>query len=152
MKFAQFSAGQRIEAGPYTLTEAELLAFAQAWDPQWFHVDPERAGQGPYAGLIASGWQTCAIAMRLAVQQVLHDSESFGSPGLAYVKWLRPVRAGDSLRLVATVMEARRSASKPQLGVLRWRWQLFNQLAEEVLDLEATSLFHLGGEPQPRVP
>jgi acyl dehydratase len=143
MKFQDFHPDQIIEAGPYVLTEAELLSFAQAWDPQWFHTDAAAAAQGPHGGLIASGWQTCGIAMRLGVQAALHDSESFASPGLAYVKWTNPVRAGDALRLKATVLDTRRSASKPDLGILRWRWQLFNQHDAQVLDLEATSLFKL---------
>ena len=143
MKFADFHAQQVIEAGPYVLAEAELLAFARDWDPQWFHTDPEDAAQGPHGGLIASGWQTCGIAMKLAVQAALDGSESFASPGLAYVKWTHPVRAGDALRLRATVLETRRSASQPTLGILRWRWQLFNQADTQVLDLEATSLFKL---------
>jgi acyl dehydratase len=143
MKFQDFHPNQIIEAGPYVLTEAELLDFAQAWDPQWFHTDPAAAAAGPHGGLIASGWQTCGIAMRLAVQAVLHDSESFASPGLSYLKWTNPVRAGDALRLKATVLDTRTSASKPDLGILRWRWQLFNQHDAQVLDMEATSLFKL---------
>ncbi|GAB4090304.1 MaoC family dehydratase [Hydrogenophaga soli] len=143
MKFEEFAAGQVIEAGPYVLTEPELLAFARDWDPQWFHTDPEAAAQGPHGGLIASGWQTCGIAMKLAVQAALEGSESFASPGLAYVKWTHPVRAGDALRLKATVLDTRRSARQPTLGILRWRWQLFNQADTQVLDLEATSLFKL---------
>lgn len=145
MKFNDFQAGQLIEAGPYELTEDELLAFARQWDPQWFHTDPDAAANGPHGGLIASGWQTCGIAMRLAVAAALDGSESFASPGLAYVKWTHPVRAGDTLRLRATVLETRRSASQPNLGILRWRWQLFNQADTQVLDLEATSLFKLPG-------
>ncbi|MBK7613428.1 MAG: MaoC family dehydratase [Burkholderiales bacterium] len=143
MKFAQFHAGQIIEAGPYTVTEPQILAFAKEWDPQWFHTDPEAAAQGPHGGLIASGWQTCGIAMRLVAEAALKDSESFASPGLQYVKWLKPVRPNDTLRVVATVLEVRRSGNKP-LGILRWRWQLYNQAQQEVLDLEATSLFKLG--------
>ena len=143
MKYAEFFTGQIITAGPYVLTEPELLAFATAWDPQWFHTDPEAAAHGPHGGLIASGWQTCGIAMRLAVDHVLAGSESFASPGLAYVKWTHPVRAGDALSFTATVLDTRRSASKPELGILRWRWQLFNQHQVQVLDLEATSLFKL---------
>ncbi len=145
MKFNDFQVGQVIEAGPYELTEDELLAFARQWDPQWFHTDPEAAAAGPHGGLIASGWQTCGIAMRLAVPAALEGSESFASPGLAYVKWTHPVRAGDALRLRATVLETRRSSSQPTLGILRWRWQLFNQADTQVLDLEATSLFKLPG-------
>ncbi|HRK40429.1 MAG TPA: MaoC family dehydratase [Burkholderiaceae bacterium] len=145
MKFSDFQVGQVIEAGPYELTEDELLAFARQWDPQWFHIDPQAAANGPHGGLIASGWQTCGIAMRLAVPAALEGSESFASPGLAYVKWTHPVRAGDTLRLRATVLETRRSASQSTLGILRWRWQLYNQADTQVLDLEATSLFKLPG-------
>ena len=143
MKFADFQVGQVIEAGPYVLSQDELLSFAREWDPQWFHTDPEAAAEGPHGGLIASGWQTCGIAMRLAVAAALNGSESFASPGLAYVKWTHPVRAGDALSLKATVLDTRRSASQPTLGILRWRWQLFNQDVTQVLDLEATSLFKL---------
>ena len=142
MKFAEFHAGQVIEAGPYTITEQQILDFATDWDPQWFHTDPEAAAAGPHGGLIASGWQTCGIAMRLLAEKALAGSESFASPGLQYVKWIKPVRPGDTLRVVATVVETRRSSGKP-LGILRWRWQLYNQDGAEVLDLEATSLFKL---------
>lgn len=145
MKFAQFVAGQVIEAGPFVLEEAELLRFANTYDPQWFHTDAAAAAQGPFGGLIASGWQTCGIAMRLAAQAALQDSESFASPGIAYIRFPLPVRAGDALQLRATVLETRRSQSKAHLGLLRWRWQLFNQHSQEVLDLEVTSLFDLSG-------
>lgn len=143
MKFADFAVGQVIEAGPYVVDEVEVLSFAKAYDPQWFHTDPEAAAKGRFGGLIASGWHTCGIAMRLAADAALHGSESFASPGLAYVKWLHPVRPGDALRLRATVIECRRSEKRPELGVLRWRWQLYNAHSTEVLDLEATSLFDL---------
>lgn len=143
MRFADLSPGQVLEAGPYRLDEAELLDFARRYDPQWFHTDPAAAAAGIHRGLIASGWQTCGIAMRLATEAALAGSESFASPGLAYVKWPHPVRPGDRLRLRATVIETRRAASKPTLGILRWRWQLFNDAGREVLDLEATSLFDL---------
>jgi acyl dehydratase len=143
MKFSDFHAGQVIEAGPYELSEAQILAFAKDWDPQWFHTDPEAAAAGRHGGLIASGWQTCGIAMRLVAEAALQGSESFASPGLQYVKWPHPVRPGDQLRLVATVVETRRSDKQPTLGILRWRWQLFNQTPAMVLDLEATSLFDL---------
>lgn len=143
MKFAQFHAGQRITAGPVTLTEHDIVTFARAWDPQWFHTDPARAAASRWQGLIASGWQTCAIAMRLAVDTALADSESFGSPGLDYVRWPDPVRPGDTLTLHAEVLDARRSQSQPHLGILKWRWQLLNQHEAIVLDLSATSLFDL---------
>ena len=143
MKFADFQSGQIITAGPYALSEAEVLQFATAYDPQWFHTDPQAAAQGPFGGLIASGWHTCGIAMRLVADAALQGSESFASPGLAYVKWPPPVRPDDRLTLRATVLESRRASRRPGLGLLRWRWQLFNAAGAEVLDLEATSLFDL---------
>ena len=143
MKFAEFHEGQVIAAGPYVVTEAEVLQFANAYDPQWFHTDVAAAAEGPFGGLIASGWHTGGIAMRLVAKAALEGSESFASPGLAYVKWPNPVRPGDSLRLVADVIEVRRSEKRPTLGILRWRWRLFNQREQLALDLEATSLFKL---------
>ncbi|EJL76026.1 MaoC family dehydratase [Variovorax sp. CF313] len=143
MKFADFHAGQVIEAGPYVLTETELLQFARAYDPQWFHTDAEAAAGSSFGGLIASGWHTCSIAMRLAVDAALAGSESFASPGLDHVRWPNPVRPGDALRLVADVTEVRRSEKRPTLGILRWRWRLFNQRELMVLDVAVTSLFKL---------
>lgn len=143
MKFADFFAGQVIEAGPHTVTEDELVAFARQWDPQWFHTDAQAAAQGVFGGLIASGWHTCAIAMRLVVEAALDGSESFASPGIDHIRWARPVRPGDALRLRAEVLEARRSDTRARLGILRWRWRLFNQHQAEVLDATVTSLFRL---------
>jgi acyl dehydratase len=143
MKFADFHAAQIIEAGPHHVTEAAILAYAREWDPQWFHTDPVAAAKGRFVGLIASGWHTCAIAMRLGADACLEGSESFASPGIAYVKWPHPVRPGDALTLRASVISTRRASSQPTLGILRWRWQLYNASEREVLDLEATSLFDL---------
>ena len=143
MTFDQFHPGQRLTYGPAGISEAEILAFANAYDPQWFHADVERARAGRWHGLIASGWHTCAIAMRLVVDGALRESESFGSPGLEYLKWLAPVRPGDALTVHAEVLDVRRSERNPTLGVLRWRWQLVNQGGAAVLELVATSLFDL---------
>jgi acyl dehydratase len=143
MKFADFHVGQVIEAGPYVLTEAELVQFAKAYDPQWFHTDAHAAADSAFGGLIASGWHTCAIAMRLVVDAALAGSESFASPGLEHVRWPHPVRPGDALRLVADVVEVRRSEKRPTLGILRWHWRLFNQREQRVLEVDVTSLFRL---------
>jgi acyl dehydratase len=143
LRFSDFHAGQTLEAGPAALTADEIVAFAQRYDPQWFHTDAQRAAASRWQGLIASGWHTCAVAMRLAVDHFLAGSESFGSPGLEYLKWLAPVRPGDALSLRAEVLEQRRSERQPTLGILRWRWTLVNQRGEAVLDLVATSLFEL---------
>ena len=143
MKFAEFHPGQQIDAGPYAVDAAEIVEFAQQYDPQWFHTDPKASSDGRFGGLIASGWHTCAIAMRLVVDAALIGSESFASPGLEYVKWPAPVRPGDRLWLRAEVIDVRRSDKSPGLGILRWRWRLRNQDEVEVLELEATSFFDL---------
>ena len=136
-----------ITAGPYLVTEAEVMAFATAYDPQWFHTDPVAAKDRRFGGLIASGWHSCGIAMRLLADAALQGSESFASPGLAYLKWQHPVRPGDELRVRATVLETRHSVSQPTLGILRWHWQMVNQTDVQVLELEATSLFDLTRTP-----
>jgi acyl dehydratase len=146
MKFAEFYVGQQIEAGPYEVSQAEIIEFAEQYDPQWFHIDPASAARGPFEGLIASGWHSCSIAMRMVVDQVLQGSESFASPGLKYLKWLHPVRPGDSLSMQITVLEVRRSSKQPDLGILEWRWLLRNQLSIDVLDLETTGMFKLDTE------
>lgn len=143
MRFAELTTGQVIDCGTTSLTEAQIIAFAREYDPQWFHTDPARASASTWQGLIASGWQTCGLAMRLACDRILAGSESFGSPGLAYLKWESPVRASDELRLVIEVLDQRVAKSNPSLGIVRWRWRLTNQRGEPVLDLEATSLFDL---------
>ena len=125
------------------VTEAEIIEFARKFDPQWFHLDPQRAAEGRWGGLIASGWHTCAMAMRMAVDAALFDSESFGSPGLGQVRWRVPVRPGDLIRLEARVQGTRVSTSRPDLGIVTWVWMVLNQHDEAVLELDATSLFDL---------
>ncbi|TDU27995.1 acyl dehydratase [Panacagrimonas perspica] len=142
MKFAEFEQGQVIQLGPATVTEDEILAFARQHDPQWFHTDPARAQASRWNGLIASGWHTCSIAMRLMVDAVLGDSESLASPGMNYLKWPAPVRPGDRLELKVTILEKTVSGSG-RIGSLKWRWELINQDGVLVLDLEAVNLFTL---------
>lgn len=146
MKFADLAPGRSITLGPETVTESAMVDFARAYDPQWFHVDAERAAQSTWEGLIASGWLTCCIAMRMVVERVLSGSESFGSPGLAYLKWENPVRPGDKLYVTVDVQERRVARSRPTLGIVRWRWRVSNQVDAVVLDLEATSLFEISAE------
>ncbi len=146
MKFREFRVGMLIEHPPVTVTRQEMESFAQSYDPQWFHVDADRAEHGRWGGLIASGWLTCSLAMRMAVDAALHDSESFGSPGVERLRWMLPVRPGDALRLEATVDSVRTSSSRDDLGIMRWTWRVFNQHDQQVLELEATSLFDLINE------
>jgi acyl dehydratase len=143
MRFAAFKPGMVIEAGARIVSAEEIIQFASRYDPQWFHTDRERAAAGRWKGLIASGWLTAAIAMEMAVEAILKDSESFGSPGVERLEWLEPVRPGDTLKLRVEVLEARRSSSG-RTGIVRWRWELWNQARVNVLALVATSLFDVG--------
>lgn len=144
MKFTEFQTGMVLKHPPVVVEQDEMVAFAKSYDPQWFHTDAERAREGRWGGLIASGWLTCSLAMRMAVDCALEGSESFGSPGVEKIRWLVPVRVGDALRLEATVDSVRISSSRDDLGIMRWSWRMYNQRDEQVLELEATSLFDLG--------
>jgi acyl dehydratase len=142
MLFEQFVPGAVFHAGPREVGEAEIIEFARRYDPQPFHIDPARAAASRWGGLIASGWLTCAIAMDLAVRHLLEGSGSFGSPGLDQLRWEKPVRPGDRLRLTVTVLESRISSSG-DVGIVRWGWELCNQDAVRVMSLTATSFFEV---------
>ncbi len=144
MKFADFHAGLVIDAGRRRVDEAEIIEFARKYDPQPFHIDGDAAARTRWGGLIASGWHTCAVAMRLAVDNVLADSESIGSPGIDELRWEAPVRPGDELSLKIFVLSTRTS-STGEFGIVRWRWELTNQSGTRVLSLSASSLFAVGG-------
>jgi len=146
MRFAEFQSGAELEFGSYEVSEEEILDFARRFDPQPFHLDRAAAAGSHWGGLIASGFHTCGIAMRLVATHVLAGSESMGSPGIEQLKWLQPVRPGDALRMRVQFIETTHSASG-RTGVLRWRWLLVNQRAQEVLDLVVTSLFDLRKRP-----
>jgi acyl dehydratase len=146
MKFADLTTGRRFTLGPVSIDSEQIVAFAKEYDTQWFHTDPERAEKGHFHGLIASGWQTCGLAMRLVADHILAGSESYASPGLNYLRWPNPVRPGDKLTLRLTVLDSRVSNSRPWLGIVTWQWVMFNQDGKEVLDLEATSMFKVGEE------
>jgi acyl dehydratase len=147
MRFEQIQAGMIIQGGRRTVTEAEIIEFAQRYDPQWFHLDPVRAQRSRWKGLISSGWMTCSIAMELAVKSVLGDSQSIGSPGIEQLKWPNPVRPGDELELRIEVIETRVSRSG-SVGIVKWRWVLTTQAGVQVLDLIATSLFQIRAAAQ----
>jgi acyl dehydratase len=146
MRFEQIQAGMIINGGRRAVTEAEIIEFAKRYDPQWFHLDPVRAQNSRWKGLISSGWMTCSIAMDLAVKSVLADSESIGSPGIEQLKWLNPVRPGDELELRIEVMQTSVSRSS-SVGIVKWRWVLTTQANVPVLDLIATSLFQIKEPP-----
>src|SRR5512146_2775917 len=122
-----FYAGQVREAGGISLSEEEIMEFAKKYDPQPFHTDPERAKQSAFGGLIASGWQTAAVCMRLICDSYILEAASMGSPGVDEVRWVKPVRPGDTLRLKTTVLETRASTSRPEMGTVRSRSEVYNQ-------------------------
>lgn len=147
MKFKDFEVGMVIKHPPVVVTREEMLTFARTYDPQSFHVDEQAAQASRWGGLIGSGWLTCGLAMRMAYEAALEGSESFGSPGLERLRWPKPVRPGDALRLEATVESKRVSSTRSDLGIVRWTWRMFNQDDEMVLELEATNMFDLGEDP-----
>jgi acyl dehydratase len=117
--FEDYQPGASYECGTVSLDEASIITFAKDFDPQPMHVDPAAAAASPFGGLIASGWHTAAVVMRLLVQNYLSIEASLGSPGIDEIRWPYPVRPGDTLRVRATVLEARRSLSKPDRGIIK---------------------------------
>lgn len=125
--------GQRFSTQGLTLTEAEIIDFAWRYDPQAFHLDANAAADSPYGGLIASGFQSLAICFRLFIQSGVFAAASMGSPGIDELRWLAPVRPGDTLHSEIEVLEVRPSNSKPDRGIARLKYQAVNQRGEVVL-------------------
>jgi acyl dehydratase len=146
--FEDYPLGLVVDCGTFTIGEAELIEFAKEYDPQPFHTDPVAAKDGPYGGLIASGWQTTAKMMRLLVEHFVSPESGLGAAGVDEVRWLRPVRPGDTLHVRATVLEARRSNSKPDRGIIRSLAELTNQDGELAMKLTAIN-FVLLRNPEP---
>jgi acyl dehydratase len=138
--FEDYRPGDVHEFGEITVTEDEMLEFARRFDPQPIHTDPVFAAEGPFKGLIASGWHTSGIFMRLFADHYLSRVASLASPGVDELRWPAPVRPGDTLRLRAGVREARPSRSKPDRGIVTTRGELLNQDGEVVLSLTAINL------------
>jgi acyl dehydratase len=141
--FEDYVPGLTVDCGRFSLSEAEIIAFARDYDPQPFHVDPEEAKNGPFGGLIASGWHSTAMMMRHLVDYYVSQESSIGSPGVDEIRWPRPVRPGDTLRVRATVIEARRSASKPDRGIVRTLAELVNQDGETAMKVTANNFILL---------
>ncbi len=137
--FEDYVAGSVHEFGPITVEEAEIIEFARRYDPQVFHTDPEAAKHTMYGGLIASGWHTAGLMMRLLVDHYLSHVASLGSPGVDELRWLRPVRPGDELSVRVTVVETRRSNSKPDRGIIRPFVEVINQNGEVVMTVKAVN-------------
>ena len=132
--------GDRFGSGSAVLSEADILDFARAYDPQPFHLDAAAAARSPYGGIIASGFQTIALGFRVFIEQGLLRDSSMGSPGLDELRWKAPVRPGDTLRTEVEVLEVRPSASRPDRGLARMRYGILNQRGEEVASFVALHL------------
>lgn len=139
--FEDFEVGHTIEVGSRTISEDEIIDFARQYDPQPFHVDRDAAAASIYGGLISSGWQTVLLMMRAMVDGYLRDSSSQGSPGMDEVRWLKPVRPGDTLTFSSTVLAVKPSTSKPDRGVVQSQWTARNQHGEVVATLKGMGLF-----------
>jgi acyl dehydratase len=139
--FEDFSIGDVTEVGPVTVTEAEIVDFAERFDPQPFHLDAEAAKVSPFGGLIASGWHTTALFMGMFVRAVLHDSASLGSPGVEEIRWTAPVRPGDTLHGRSTVTDVQRSSTNPRRGTVFTTNEVWNQDDTLVLTLKARGFF-----------
>ena len=137
--FEDYRVGEIAEFGEHLVTEAEIVEFATRYDPQPFHVDAEAAKASIYGGLIASGWMTGSIMMRLLVEHFISPISGMGSPGVDEVRWPKPVRAGDRLRVRITTIEAKRSQSKPDRGIIQVQQEMINQHGDTVMSLRGTS-------------
>lgn len=144
--FEDFEPGQVLELGSRTVTEAEIIAFARQFDPQPFHVDPEAAVGSVFGGLIASGWHTGAMWMRLYVDNMLGSASAQGSPGIEELRWLAPVRPNDTLHGRLTVLETTPSERRPDRGTVRIRGEMVNQDGVTVLSM--VSRGHFGRRPE----
>ena len=138
--FEDYRVGMVEEFGEVAVTADEIVAFASPYDPQAMHVDPVAAAQGPFGGLIASGWHTIGLMMRLFAEHYLSKVATLPSPGIDELRWARPVRPGDTLRVRVTVSEARRSRSKPDRGIVRSLVEVLNQHGEVVMSLRPMNL------------
>ena len=139
--FEDFYPGQEIDLGERSVSEEEIVAFAREYDPQPFHIDREAACASIYGGVIASGWHTCSMMMRMVVDGLMCSAASMGSPGLDGVRWLRPLRAGDTMRVRYLTTQVKASNSKPDRGVVWSKWVATNQHGEEICTIDGMGMF-----------
>lgn len=138
--YEDFSSGQIIEHGPRLITREEIIAFAAQYDPQPMHLDEEAGRNSMLGGLAASGWHSCGIMMRMICDAFLLDTASMGAASVDEVQWLRPIRPGDRLTLRCTVLEKRTSRSRPEMGIVHARHDLYNAHGEHVITMMAPQM------------
>jgi acyl dehydratase len=148
--FEDYTVGATYNCGSFTVTEGEIIQFASQYDPQMMHIDRKLAADGPFGGVIASGWHTVACAMRLVVDNYLPHN-GLAAPGIDELRWPRPVRPGDTLTLHATVQEARRSRTRPDRGLVHTLLELLNQNGEVVMSMKPMNFVRVRN-PDPIAP
>jgi acyl dehydratase len=138
--FEDYRPGINCTCGNTLVTEEAILHFAREFDPQTMHTDPAAAEDGPFHGLIASGWHTAAMVMRITVEHFLNSAASLASPGVTDLRWLKPVRPGDTLSVRFTILDSRPSQSKPDRGLVRTNTEVLNQTGEVVMSMTALNM------------
>jgi acyl dehydratase len=141
-----YTPGMVLEFGDRLVSAEEIVAFATEYDPQPFHLDEDAGRQTHFGGLVASGWQTAGFMMRMMVDNLLSPETSLGSPGLDELRWLKPVRPGDRLRVRATILEVKRSRSRPDMGTIRQQTEVINQDGDTVLSMYSIGMIRVRGE------
>lgn len=139
--YEDFPVGQEFPLGPQSLSPEQIIAFASEFDPQPMHLSEEAGRKSILGGLAASGWHTCALLMRMMADSYISNSTSQGSPGIDYVDWKKPVLAGDTLSGKSIVLEQRPSGSRPGIGLVKFRHELYNQRGVLVSHGENTVMF-----------
>ncbi|MFM0478534.1 MaoC family dehydratase [Paraburkholderia strydomiana] len=143
LSYEDMTVGSTTEIGKHTFTRDEIVEFAEKFDPQPFHLNEAAAEKSPFRGLVASGWHTCSVMMGMLVRNVLADSTSMGSPGIDEIRWLKPVRVGDTITMTNSVLDKRISESKPDRGIVSTQWAGINQHGETVVTVRSKGMFGL---------
>lgn len=146
LHFEDFPVGEVVEFGNYLVTAEEILEFAREFDPQPFHIDEEVAKASLLRGLSASGWHVCAIIMRMMVDGYYGRTASMGSTGIDEMKWLKPVRPGDRLSCRRTTLETRVSAKRPEMGIVKLRYEIFDAASEKKAEMTGINLVKARGK------
>ncbi len=141
--FEDYAVGTVYDLGPAVMEEAEILEFARRYDPQPFHTDPNIGAASPFGGLTASGWHTCAVMMRMLVDGLISRPASLGSPGMEQIRWLKPVRPGDTLRCRVEITAARLSKTRPDRGIITMGLTLINQNDEAVMTAAGAGMYRV---------
>lgn len=139
--FEDYRPGDVHEFGTIEVDERDVIEFAERFDPQPFHIDPAAAAASQFGGIIASGWHTCSMVMRLMVDEYISIAASIGSPGVDEIRWLEPVRPGDELRVRIEILEARVSKSKPDRGLVHSSIATLNQRGTTVMSMKSVGFF-----------